>query len=150
MWTKIGKTILLCLLGGAIYCFLEVLWRGYTHWSMFVVAAILTIPLDQINEHMSWDTPIWRQAMWGGLGITLAELLAGMILNIHFNLGVWDYSHLPFQLWGQICLFYSLIWILISGFGIMLFDWLRWRLFGEEMPHYVWRLHHRTQVAKPQ
>lgn len=148
MLTRIGKTLLLCMIGGAFYCFLEVLWRGYTHWSMFLVAALVTLPLDQLNEHMSWDTPIWVQAFWGGVGITLTELFSGILLNRYLNLGVWDYSHLPFQFLGQICLSYSLLWIVLAGLGIILFDWLRWRLFGEEMPHYEWHWHPRTQLAR--
>lgn len=112
------------------------------------MAALVTLPLDQLNEHMSWDTPIWVQAFWGGVGITLTELFSGILLNRYLNLGVWDYSHLPFQFLGQICLSYSLLWIVLAGLGIILFDWLRWRLFGEEMPHYEWHWHPRTQLAR--
>ena len=136
---KLAKTMFLCLIGGAIYCILEVLWRGYTHWSMFLVAAALTFPLDQMNEHTSWETPIWLQVFLGGMAITLAELCAGLLLNVCLGLAVWDYSKLPHNLWGQICLQYSLLWLLLSAFGILLFDVLRWCLFGEEMPHYRWK-----------
>jgi len=140
MWAKLGKTLLLCLIGGAVYYALEILWRGYSHWSMFLLAAFLSLPLDQINEHMSWETPIWLQAILGGIAITVAELLAGLVLNVWLGLGVRDYSDLPLNLWGQICLQYSLMWILLAAFGIVLFDVLRWCLFGEEMPRYRWKL----------
>ncbi len=135
-----GRTLLLCLIGGAVYCGIELLWRGGTHWTMFLLAALLSLPLDQINEHLSWDTPFPLQALCGGLGITLAELLAGVLLNLWLGLGVWDYSALPCNLWGQICLSYSVLWVLLAAFGIVLFDVLRWWLFGEQMPHYclVW------------
>lgn len=136
---KLVKTMFLCLIGGAIYCILEVLWRGYSHWSMFLVAAALTLPLDQVNEHTSWETPFWLQVILGGIAITLAELCAGLLLNICLGLDVWDYSHLPLNLWGQICVQYSLLWLALSAFGIVLFDVLRWWLFGEEMPHYRWK-----------
>jgi len=139
MWAKLGKTLLLCLIGGAVYYALEILWQGYSHWSMFLLAALLSLPLDQINERMNWETPIWLQAIWGGIAITAAELLTGLVLNVWLGLGVWDYSDLPLNLWGQICLQYSLLWIVLAAFGIVLFDVLRWCLFGEDMPRYLWR-----------
>ena len=138
MWSKAGRTLILCLIGGLVYCLIEYLWRGHTHWSMFLVAALLSIPLDQINERMRWDTPIWLQAILGGLGITAAELVAGLVLNVWLGLGVWDYSSLPGNLWGQICPQYSILWVPLAAFGIVLFDVLRWRLFGEDRPRYRW------------
>lgn len=133
------KTLLLCLFGGLTYCGMELLWRGYTHWSMFLLAAFLSLPLDQINERMSWNTPIWLQALLGGVGITAAEFFAGLILNIWLGIGVWDYSHMPFNFIGQICPQYSVLWGFLSCFGIVLFDFLRWRLFGERKPRYTWK-----------
>jgi phosphoglycerol transferase MdoB-like AlkP superfamily enzyme len=41
MWDKIRKTIALCLVGGVLYCCMEGIWRGYTHWTMFLLAAFL-------------------------------------------------------------------------------------------------------------
>jgi hypothetical protein len=140
MWDKIRKTIALCLVGGVLYCCMEGIWRGYTHWTMFLLAAFLSLPLDQINEQMSWDTPIWLQAIFGGMGITAAELVAGLILNVWFGLRVWDYSDLPWNYMGQICPQYSVLWVLLAGFGIVLFDILRWCLFDEEKPRYFWKI----------
>ena len=65
------------------------------------------------------------------------ELVAGVILNIWLGIGVWDYSHLPLNLWGQICLTYSLIWVVLSAVGIFLDDYLRWKLYGEQRPKYT-------------
>lgn len=138
MASKLWRSLILCLIGGAVYCIIETFWRGYTHWSMFLVAALLSIPLDQINEHMSWDMPLPLQALLGGLAITVAELCAGLVFNVWLGLGVWDYSQLPLNLWGQICVRYSVLWVLLAGVGIVLFDFLRWKLFGEEMPRYTW------------
>ena len=53
--------------GGFLYGLLEILWRGYTHWTMMLLAAVLCIPLDLANEHMPWDLPLWMQAVIGGL-----------------------------------------------------------------------------------
>ena len=68
------------LCGGMLYALLEILWRGHTHWSMMVLAAVLCIPLDLANEHMPWTLPLWAQAVLGGLTITAGELLAGPVI----------------------------------------------------------------------
>ena len=64
-------------MGGVLYGLLEILWRGHTHWTMMLLAAILCIPLDIANEHIPWEFPLWLQAVLGGTAITAAELAAG-------------------------------------------------------------------------
>lgn len=140
MWDKARKTALLCMIGGLIYCCIEIIWQRHTHWSMFLLAAILSLPLDQINEHLNWDTPIWLQALIGGIAITVAELVAGLVLNVWLGLNVWSYSKVQGNFLGQICPQYSILWVLLAGVGIVLFDYLRWWLFGEERPRYTWRI----------
>ena len=143
MGSKVAQTIFLCLVGGAIYWSVEWVYKtfigageGRTHWSMFLLAAILSLPLDQINEHMSWDTPIWLQMLMGGAGITIAELIAGLVLNVWLDLRIWDYTLLPWNFMGQISIQYSVLWVLLAGVGIVIFDILRWLLFREEIPRY--------------
>jgi len=45
------------LCGGVLYGLLEVAWRGYTHWTMMVLAVALCVPLDMANEHFPWELP---------------------------------------------------------------------------------------------
>jgi len=124
--------------GGAVYCCLEILWRGHTHWTMFVLGGLLFLLLGELNEGvLQWDTPLLLQSVLGAAIVTAAELCSGVILNIWLKLDVWDYSGLPFNLWGQICLPFSLLWIPVSAAAIVLDDWLRYWLFGEERPHYI-------------
>ena len=132
------KALILSLMGGDLYCMVELIWRGHTHWSMFLLAAVLSLPLDLANEHMAWERPLWLQALMGGGIITLAELGAGLILNVWLKLDIWDYSRLPGNLWGQVCLKYALLWVVLAGTAIVLFDWMRHWLFHEERPHYRW------------
>jgi uncharacterized membrane protein len=68
--------------------------------------------------------------------ITAVEFVSGLILNLWLNLGVWDYSHMPLNLFGQICLPYAGLWFALSAVGIVLDDILRWKFFGEQTPHY--------------
>ena len=120
------KALILSLMGGDLYCMVELIWRGHTHWSMFLLAAVLGLPLDLAHEHMAWERPLWLQAPSGGRVITLAKL------------DIWDYSRLPGNLWGQVCLKYALLWVVLAGTAIVLFDWMRHWLFQEERPHYRW------------
>ena len=141
------KSIVLWTFGGTLYFLAEVLYKtairsaGGISWTMLVLAAILCIPLDTLNERMTWELPIWVQAILGGLAITAAELGAGIILNCWWCLGIWDYSGCWGNLWGQICPKWTLIWCGVALVGIVIFDWLRWLLWpGEERkPRYKWR-----------
>lgn len=122
--------------GGVLYGGLELVWRGYTHPSMLLLAAALCVPLDLANERMPWSLPLWLQAVIGGLTITAAELAAGIVLNCWLGLGIWDYSGLWSNLWGQICPQFSALWCLLAGPVIVALDWLDYWLCGGDRPHY--------------
>ena len=64
--------------------------------------------------------------------------MAGVVLNLELDLAIWDYSTMPFNIMGQICLPFSIAWYGLSGVAIVFDDFLRWWLFGEPFPHYVW------------
>lgn len=131
------KTLVLFAAGGATYALIEVLWRGYTHWTMAVLGGALFVLLGLANEVLPWDMPLPLQAVLGALVVTLAELAAGLVLNVWFGLGIWDYSRMPINLWGQICLPYTLLWVPLSAVAVVWDDWLRHWLWGEERPHYT-------------
>ncbi len=124
------------LLGGLLYGFLEIAYRGYTHWTMMLLAALLCVPLDIANEHMPWHLPLVCQGVLGGLVITAAELVAGLLLNCWLGLGIWDYSGIWGNLWGQICPQFALLWCILAVPAIIIFDWWDY-LFGcGDWPHY--------------
>ena len=132
----IFKYVVLLIIGGAAYCGIEMLWRGYTHWTMFLVGGICFLFCGSINELFDWDMPIWKQMLICSAGITVIEFISGVIINIIFKLNVWDYSNLPFNILGQVCLLFSILWFGLSFIAILADDWLRYWLFGEEKPHY--------------
>lgn len=133
---QLNKYFVLFGVGGMIYIGLELFCRGYTHWTMFLLGGVCFICLGLINEVLSWETPFLLQMIIGGTVITALELLTGYIVNIKLSWAVWDYSTLPFNFMGQICLQFSFLWCLLSAVGIVLDDWLRYWWFGEEKPHY--------------
>ena len=133
---QLCKLTFLFVVGGCLYAAIEVLWRGYTHWTMAVLGGACFVICGSLNEWLSWDTPLWIQALICCLAITAAELVAGLILNVWLGLNIWDYSGLPYNLAGQICLGYSCLWYLLSILAIILDDWLRYLFFAEERPRY--------------
>lgn len=130
------KYIGLATVGGGAYVLLELLWRGRSHWTMFLLGGFLFVVLGLLNEGLTWEMSLVEQAVIGACTVTMAELVAGLILNCWLGLGVWDYSGMPCNLWGQICLPYTLLWAPVSMVAIVLDDYLRWWFFGEETPHY--------------
>ena len=136
--SKIKKYEFLFFVGATIYVIIEKLYRGYSHWTMFLLGGICFIALGLINEVLPWDMPLLLQMFIGGMIITVLELITGCIVNLWLGWNVWDYSELPFNLWGQISLFSSIVWVGLSLVGIVLDDFIRWKWFDEEKPHYKW------------
>lgn len=121
---------LLFFIGGRLYTWIEILWRGYTHFSMFILGGGGFVMLGLLNEYkIPWHWCLLRQSVVGACIITGLEFLTGCIVNLWFGWGVWDYSDLPFNLYGQICLYYFLLWIPLSMAGIVLDDWIRYIIY---------------------
>ena len=132
------KGLVLFLIGGATYALLEVIWRGYTHVTMFVLGGVLFIVLGALNENLlEWDTPLFIQGLIGTVVVTSAELISGIVLNLWLGMNVWSYSDIPFNFMGQICLPFSLLWVPVSMAAIVLDDYIRFWLFGERRPAYT-------------
>lgn len=130
------KYVVLFIIGGIAYCGIEMLWRGYTHWTMFIVGGICFVFCGSINEFFDWKTPLWKQMFICSIGITTVEFISGIIINVVFKLNVWDYSNLPLNILGQVSLIYSFAWFGLSLIAIVVDDWLRYWIFKEEKPHY--------------
>lgn len=131
------KYLFLFWFGGSTYVALEVLWRGYSHWTMLLLAGFLFIIVGLLNEIWSWDFKLHWQVLISTVIATIAELITGLIVNVHFGWNVWDYSNVPFNFMGQICLPYTLLWAVLMVVAIILDDVVRWKFFGEEKPHYT-------------
>lgn len=133
---KLLKRLILFGLGGITYFIIEILWRGYSHLSMFILGGVCFVLIGLINEYYSWELPLWNQMLFATIIITTLEFIFGVILNILLGLSIWDYSNLRFNVLGQISLGYSALWFLLSLPAIVLDDWLRYWLFNEEKPRY--------------
>ena len=116
---------LLWFFAGALgYGLLELFWRGYTHWSMLVAGGICLIGINFLDEALPGLKD--RAKVWlCCLLITGTELGMGLIFNCLGGQQVWDYSELPYNFLGQICLQYSLLWLLLSRPLLYFVRWLR-------------------------
>lgn len=129
------KDLLLIFIMGALYMVLEGLWRGWTHISMLVVGGLAAFFIGRLNQHPKfYDRKMWQECVIGTLIILILEFISGMILNVWLGLGIWDYSGEPFNLYGQICLPYALIWFLLVPACVYIDDYLRYKFFGEKKP----------------
>ncbi len=129
------KYLFLGCIGGSIYCILELMWRSWTHWTMFLLGGICFICLGLINEILTWDTPLLIQMLIGGCIITTLEFVTGCIVNLWLGWNVWNYTWEP-NLLGQISLYSSIGWIALSLVGIILDDYIRFWFFDEDKPQY--------------
>ena len=132
----IFKYLILFIIGGSGYYGLEYMWRGFSDWTMFVTSGVCYLIIGGINEFLTYEMPLWKQCLIGSVVITIFEFIVGCIVNLWLGWNVWDYSETPFNILGQICLPFSLLWFVISGLVIITDDWFRCWWFGEEKPHY--------------
>lgn len=133
---QLYKYLILISVGGLLYIALELLWRGHSHWTMFVLGGLCFVGLGLINEVLPWYMPLWQQILLGACLVTALEFLTGCIVNLCLGWCVWDYSNMPGNVLGQICPQYYVLWMPVSLAGIVLDDILRFRWWGEERPHY--------------
>lgn len=109
---KLSIILLAFFLGGTLYVLLELLWRGRSHVSMFCAGGLALLLLHGL--FLRFALPLFAQCLVGGLVITAIEFVAGAIVNVHLKLNVWDYSKMPLNLYGQVCLPFSLLWCLLT------------------------------------
>lgn len=133
----IMKHAVLALCGGCVYFLIEMAWRGHSHWTMAVLGGVCFVLIGDINEFIPWNMPLILQGAIGSGVVTILELISGIVLNLWLGLGIWDYSNMPLNFLGQICLPFSVLWVALSVIAVVLDDWLRYWQFGEDRPTYT-------------
>lgn len=120
---------ILFILGGSCYYGIEMLWRGYSHYTMFIVGGVCFLLCGMVNEIFKLRLGV--QVLACTILITVIEYISGYILNIRLGLAIWDYSNLPLNINGQVCLLFSVLWAVLAVVAIRLDDWVRdkyWKL----------------------
>lgn len=123
------------LVGGLLYGIIEVLYKGNTHISMIIAGGIAFVLIGVLNEGKK-NPSLIGQMVVSAMIITIVELITGLIVNEWLHLNVWDYSHLPYNLRGQICLLFTCLWFLLSLPAIFLDDFIRQFVFRQKRHHY--------------
>lgn len=131
------KKLILFSIGFFLYSLIEILFRGYTYFTMGILGGIILLLVDSINNKLSWNIDLIWQGVIGSFAITTCELVLGEILKIFNISSMWDYSNMPFNYDGVICVPFSIIWIFISIIGILVADFINYYIFKEKpKPYY--------------
>ncbi|MBQ8287789.1 MAG: hypothetical protein IJX76_03350 [Clostridia bacterium] len=107
----IPTPILLFLLGAVGYPIIELAWRGRTHWTMSLAGGISMVLLLLISRSA---LPLPLMWLSGALAITAVEFSIGCVVNLGLHWEIWDYSKLPMNLLGQVCLPFTAVWFVLS------------------------------------
>ncbi|MBQ9233877.1 MAG: hypothetical protein IJ167_07570 [Lachnospiraceae bacterium] len=116
---NIFESMILWITGGLFYFYLEIAYRNYSHYSMIFCGGFCFLIVGSVGNYILKNIkPVYKSILlimfFGALIITTLELFTGIIVNLKFDMGVWDYSSLKYNVYGQICLGYTLIWALLS------------------------------------
>ncbi len=98
------------LLGTVGYGLLELMYRGRTHWTMVCLGGLSFLILFVLRQNMQPTGRLVR-CLAGCVAITVLELLVGSIVNCRMRWMVWDYSGLAYNVRGQICPGFTMLWL---------------------------------------
>lgn len=124
LWRSIVFYTTMFLAGGLVYGAIEVLYRGYTHWSMMLLGGLCFIVCDVVDTRLPSYRVVTRMAICAAL-FTVLEYVTGLIVNVYLGWDIWDYSMIQLNIQGQICLLFSVIWFGIASIAIWLDTQLR-------------------------
>ena len=133
---KLSKYIFLWAMGGCLYYSFELIFRGFSHWTMFVLGGSCFLFIYIQGKIVKWKDSVFIQVIRCIIFVTSMEFITGIIVNKWLDLNVWDYSRLPFQLFGQICLPFMIIFSGLCVLGILISSQLAHWFYKEEKPHY--------------
>lgn len=133
---KVNESLVLWVLGGSIYYSIERIFRGFSHWSMFVLGGFCLLFFAWQGLWVNWEDPLWIQVVRCTIFVTAGEFITGIIVNKWFHWNVWDYSDQPLQLFGQICVPFMILFSGLCVIGIFLSAYLLYWCYGEVKPHF--------------
>lgn len=121
---NINVGIVMCLvkilLGGSLYYMMELFARGHSHWSMFLLGGVCFLVCGIINSAYGDSIYTWQKMTLCMVAITVLEFVCGLIVNVRLGWHIWDYSGMPLNVMGQICVPYMLLWFVVSYPAIIL------------------------------
>lgn len=121
---QIKKILTIFSIGAVCYSALEILWRGFTHWSMSLAGGVCMCGIYTINDKMKKINRMEKCALCTML-ITTVEFLFGVVFNLILRMNIWDYSRFKYNIMGQVCLIYSFLWFVVSFPALRICDYLK-------------------------
>lgn len=110
------------IFGAINYVAIEILWRGHSHWTMGIAGGLCAMLIYVFNKEYA-NMHLICKCISGAVIITSVELVTGLIVNMVLKWNVWDYSHIPYNFLGQICLAYFIYWFLLCIPIIKIFEY---------------------------
>ena len=108
---KLSEYMFTFLMGYFIYSMFEIVSRGYTHWTMALTGGTVLTLIYAVNR--KYALSLVRSCIAGTLMILSVEFTVGVFDNIIMGWQVWDYSDVPLNVMGQICLPYAGVWFIM-------------------------------------
>jgi len=108
------RSMLLFMIGSVCYPVIELLWRGHTHCSMAFAGGISLCFVDKTCRKKYRHPVSVLQCALCACIITMVEFITGFFVNIIGRRKVWDYSNLPANILGQVCLPFTIAWFFLS------------------------------------
>lgn len=138
--------------------FLYFLWYSFLGWAIettycslkarrFVYRGFLAGPLCPIYGTgalimILFFTPLLSHPVWMYLIACVVmsawEYLVGWVLETATHVKYWDYSHLPLNLHGRICLSVSMWWGVLANFALRVLHPATERIFASAVPPVRW------------
>ena len=133
---RISECFFFWTLGGTIYYGIELWFRGFSHWSMFVLGGLVFGFCVMQGVQMKWTEGLGIQIIRAVLYAVSLEFTTGIIFNKWLRRNIWDYSDQPFQLWGQICLPFMIIFSGLILIAIILGGILSSAIYKDPKPNF--------------
>lgn len=139
------RKLVLFVTGFCVYITIENCYRGYSFWLMGIVGGLVMLILDSVNNRLSWDIDMSVYGLIGMTSVTAFELIIGELLKWLNQPAMWDYSNMPFNFDGVICLPFSIAWFFLSYLGVFLADSINYYVF-EELPVPYYKVFGKTII----
>ncbi|MDR1703278.1 MAG: putative ABC transporter permease [Clostridiales bacterium] len=134
----------LWLITGAAYYLIEGVWHicsngGWANITMMPIGGLGGVLVGVMNENPKFmKKKMILQSLYGMASLVVVEFIAGFVLNVVLKLNVWNYSNIPMNFMGQICLPFAALWFLFTPFIVWFDDYIRLKIWsqGERYPWY--------------
>lgn len=108
-----SEKFLVFILGACAYLSAELLYRGYSHITMFFAGGLCFLLIYMCEKKLYFLKTVYRCVIYAFM-ITAVEFVFGVVFNMMLDMKVWDYSEEPFNILGQVCPGFVFVWFILS------------------------------------